>query len=79
MKKSYHVKLNKVNSEKLKIFLEKNKIWFFTSTYHEFYFQTGKYRTLISFEIRVDDAELCKVNTFLFSLGYKMTERKYNG
>ena len=58
MKHFYNVELNKDDAEKLKAFLKSNGI----------YFEPSSCYNLIHFEVKVDDAELEKVNAFLENL-----------
>lgn len=58
MKRFYNVELNKEDAEKLKAYLEENGI----------YFEPSSCYNLIHFEIKVDEAELEKVNKFLAEL-----------
>ena len=55
MKRFYNVELNKEDAEKLKVYLKENGI----------YFEPSACYNLIHFEIKVDEAELDKVNKFL--------------
>lgn len=55
MKRFYGVELNKEDAEKLKVYLKENGI----------YFEPSACYNLIHFEIKVDEAELEKVNKFL--------------
>lgn len=58
MKNFYSVELNKDEAEKLKAFLKSEGI----------YFEPSSCYNLIHFEIKVDEAELEKVNAFLENL-----------
>ena len=58
MKHFYSVELNKEDAEKLKAFLKENGI----------YFEPSACYSLIHFEVKVDEAELEKVNGFLENL-----------
>ena len=58
MKNFYSVELNKKDAEKLKVHLKSNGI----------YFEPSACYNLIHFEIKVDEAELKKVNEFLETL-----------
>lgn len=58
MKHFYNVKLNKEDAEKLKVYLKENGI----------YFEPSAYYNLIHFEVKVDEEELEKVNSFLEKL-----------
>lgn len=55
MKRFYSVELNKEDAEKLKVYLKENGI----------YFEPSACYNLVHFEIKVDEAELEKVNKFL--------------
>ena len=58
MKRFYNAELNKENAEKLKAYLKENGI----------YFEPSACYNLVHFEIKVDEAELEKVNKFLAEL-----------
>lgn len=58
MKEYYSVELNKDDAEKLKAYLKAEGI----------YFEPSSCYNLIHFEVKVDDAELNKVNAFLENL-----------
>ena len=58
MKHFYNVELNKQDAEKLKVYLKENGI----------YFEPSECYSLIHFEVKVDEAELEKVNKFLAEL-----------
>lgn len=58
MKHFYSVELNKVDAEKLKSYLKENGI----------YFEPSSCYNLIHFEVKVDEAELKMVNSFLETL-----------
>lgn len=58
MKNFYSVELNKDDAEKLKAYLKSNGI----------YFEPSSCYNLVHFEIKVDEAELKKVNKFLAEL-----------
>ncbi len=58
MKHFYNVELNKEDAEKLKAYLKGNGI----------YFEPSSCYNLIHFEIKVDEAEIEKVNKFLAEL-----------
>lgn len=58
MKHFYNVELNKQDAEKLKAYLKENNI----------YFEPSECYSLIHFEVKVDEAELEKVNKFLAEL-----------
>ena len=58
MKHFYSVELNKDDAEKLKAYLKAEGI----------YFEPSSCYNLIHFEVKVDDAELNKVNAFLENL-----------
>lgn len=58
MKNFYSVELGKDNAEKLKAFLKAEGI----------YFEPSSCYNLIHFEVKVDDVEFEKVNTFLENL-----------
>lgn len=58
MKEYYNVELNKDDAEKLKAFLKSEGI----------YFEPSSCYNLIHFEIKMDEAELKKVNAFLENL-----------
>ena len=58
MKQWYNVELNKDDAEKLKAYLKAEGI----------YFEPSSCYNLIHFEVKVDEAELKKVNDFLETL-----------
>ena len=58
MKHFYSVELNKEDAEKLKAYLRAENI----------YFEPSSCYNLIHFEVKADEAELNKVNTFLENL-----------
>lgn len=58
MKHFYSVELNKEDAEKLKVYLKENGI----------YFEPSACYNLIHFEVKVDEAELEKVDGFLENL-----------
>ncbi len=58
MKRFYSVELNKEDAEKLKVYLKENGI----------YFEPSACYNLVHFEIKVNEAELAKVNAFLENL-----------
>lgn len=58
MKKFYNVELDKDKAEKLKAYLKLNGIYFEPSSCYNF----------IHFEVKVDEEELNKVNSFLENL-----------
>ena len=58
MKEYYNVELNKDDAEKLKVFLKSEGV----------YFEPSSCYNLIHFEIKMDEAELKKVNAFLEEL-----------
>lgn len=58
MKEYYNVELNKDDAEKLKAFLKSEGI----------YFEPSSCYNLIHFEIKMDEAELKKVDAFLEEL-----------
>lgn len=58
MKRFYSVELSKDNAEKLKVYLKENGI----------YFEPSACYNLIHFEIKADEMELEKVNSFLENL-----------
>lgn len=58
MRKFYSVELNKEDAEKLKAYLRVNGI----------YFEPSSCYNLVHFEIKVNEAELKKVDTFLENL-----------
>ena len=58
MKRFYSVELSKDNAEKLKVYLKENGI----------YFEPSACYNLIHFEIKADETELEKVNSFLENL-----------
>ena len=58
MKQYYNVELNRDDAEKLKAYLKENGI----------YFEPSSCYNLIHFEIKVDEAELKMVDSFLENL-----------